>query len=545
MIKKNRVDDEELELLAHLNNIQADQQDKLSLRMKELEIEFDNLNEDALNTSEELDELIEIFEDMEKNLDDYEINFTEEDIEEAMTLNSDELEEINASITQYEQLDYVEFNDDWDEFLLNNKNYANDYWIDLHADPFKELLTEEELKEIEDIIDNQYGLKDLKLDKYDYMYASLSGILCGLIDVFIIGEPLKAKKRRFREIKGKNINNLQDSTLNQKVQQGFDSIVKKFADFIYEYDKKHGNLVKNKTKKFDSVSGAIGYLEERFSVNYDARYAKDLGLSSDDIKLNPLNHHLKSLAHQPDIIGLFFSLLDQFMDTTTVIDNGKIKIIKNPNGKFELKGKDFKSKIVCGFLNWLGHLFSDVAGSSGTRGHANKIGAGVPAPFYALTQLMTANVKDKNGVPVTFAKIAETVFKDGYDLRFATTLAIPVALNEIFIRIFWSIKEIFYHKRSVKDILKINRSREIDRLLLVGHGSLCMVDGIDAFARSGGGQNLVVMFSRMNIVGWARFGLAAFKETLNVYQYHSNLRKLDNDLEKEWNELLNNSRRIM
>lgn len=547
MSRKNKVDDEELELLAHINNIQKHQQDNLSLRMVELETELERLNEDAINTSNELDDLIEIFENMEQNPNDYDINFTEEDIEEALTLSSDELTEIKAKIPKYDELDYIEFNDDWNAFLLNNKEYANDYWIDLYADPFKELLSEEELKEIKDIIDNQYGLKDLNLDKYDYMFASLSGILCGLIDVFFIGEPLKAKKRRMREMKGANstdLAKLQDSKLNQKVHDGFDSIVKKFADFIYEYDKKHGNLVKNKNKKFTSVSGAIGYLEERFKVNYDARYAKDLGLSSDDVTLNPMNHHLKSLAHQPDIIGLFFSLLDQFRDTTTVIDGGKIKIIKNPSGGFELKGKDFKGKILCGFLNWLGHLMSDMVGSSGARGHVGKTGAGIPAPFYALTQFMTANVKDKNDIPVTFAKIAETVFKDGYDLRFVTTLAIPVALNELLIRVFWSIKEIFYHKRNISEILKINTSKEIDRLLLVGHGALCMIDGVDAFVRSGGGKNLVVMFSRMNLVGWARFGIAAFKETVNVYSYHANMKKLDDDLEAEWIELLKESKNI-
>ncbi|MCB6940007.1 hypothetical protein, partial [Agathobacter rectalis] len=69
-----------------------------------------------------------------------------------------------------------------------------------------------------------------------------------------------------------------------------------------------------------------------------------------------------------------------------VIDGGKIKIIKNPSGGFELNGKDFKGKILCGFLNWLGHLMSDMVGSSGARGHVGKTGAGIPAPFYALTQ---------------------------------------------------------------------------------------------------------------------------------------------------------------
>lgn len=85
----------------------------------------------------------------------------------------------------------------------------------------------------------------------------------------------------------------------------------------------------------------------------------------------------------------------------------------------------------------------------------------------------------------------------------------------------------------MKEVLKINTSREMDRLILVGHGALCTIDGVDAFIRSGGGQNLVSMFSRMNLIAWTRFGLAAFKETVNIYSDISNLKKFDEDLEKE------------
>lgn len=255
--------------------------------------------------------------------------------------------------------------------------------------------------------------------------------------------------------------------------------------------------------------------------------------------MTPKNHHLKSLGHQPDIIGLFFSILDQFLDTTSVTSDGKIQIIKNPkrDNKIKLKGKDFKSKVLCGTLNWLGHLMSDVGGSSGTRGHKDKVGAGIPIPFYELTQLITLKVKDKDDIPVTFAKIAEKIFENGYDFRFGVTLAIPVVLNELFIKTFWMIKAIFCHQRSMKEVLKINTSREMDRLILVGHGALCTIDGVDAFIRSGGGQNLVSMFSRMNLIAWTRFGLAAFKETVNIYSDISNLKKFDEDLEKEWKRM--------
>ena len=36
-------------------------------------------------------------------------------------------------------------------------------------------------------------------------------------------------------------------------------------------------------------------------------------------------------------------------------------------------------------------------------------------------------------------------------------------------------------------------------------GTLCLFDGADAFIRSGGGENAVDLFSRLNYVAWARF----------------------------------------
>src|SRR5699024_6783352 len=243
------------------------------------------------------------------------------------------------------------------------------------------------------------------------------------------------------------------------------------------------------------------------------------------------------------------SILDQFRHTTTVVDNGKITTHITPkfegkNGKknFELQGHTFIAKILCGVVNWLGHLMSDLVGSSGTRGHENKKGAGIPMPFYGLTQLMAFNIsKGKNDMPTTFAKITEQVYVNGYDARFGATLAIPVVLNEVIIRLFWTIKQVYYNNKQLKSVLKINKSREMDRLLLVGQGTLCLVDGIDAFARSGGGQNFVLMLSRMNLVGWTRFGMCAFKETANIYTDSKNLKKLDRDLEKEWELLLKSS----
>ena len=87
---------------------------------------------------------------------------------------------------------------------------------------------------------------------------------------------------------------------------------------------------------------------------------------------------MMSLAHSPDCIGLFFSILNQFTSTASFISNGQLITIKSET--FELQCGNFIAKIFCGVANWFGHIMSDIAGSSGLAGR----GTGVVMPFVEL-----------------------------------------------------------------------------------------------------------------------------------------------------------------
>ena len=76
------------------------------------------------------------------------------------------------------------------------------------------------------------------------------------------------------------------------------------------------------------------YLERRFKVPYDQRGAGDA--ASFIFDLNPKNHHFKSLAHNPTLLGLFFSILDQFNNTSHFVSGGELISLQNANPGFEL-----------------------------------------------------------------------------------------------------------------------------------------------------------------------------------------------------------------
>ena len=60
---------------------------------------------------------------------------------------------------------------------------------------------------------------------------------------------------------------------------------------------------KPKIDNENNVASAIGFLEGKFRVNYDQRNTTDVNKL---FKMGTKNHHIKSLSHSPDIIGLFF-----------------------------------------------------------------------------------------------------------------------------------------------------------------------------------------------------------------------------------------------
>lgn len=312
-----------------------------------------------------------------------------------------------------------------------------------------------------------------KCDKYDYLVAVGCGAIAGMVDIFLVGSPA-------------------DSRLQCWTDAQVDKTVMVFAKTCGWSPRKG---------KEKSVASAIGFLEKKFPVNYDQRHSGDVGGL---FTMSTKNHHMKSLAHSPDIVGLFFSILNQFTSTSSFLHNGQLITIQTET--YELQGHDFVSKLFCGVANWFGHIMSDIAGSSGASGR----GSGVVIPFYELFQLCDFGSfqvgQDKN----TLATVATKVFQEGYDARFGLTMALPVVICDLSIKLIWTIKQYFYHKRPLHTCIPTKNHDDLRIMLIIGDGTLCLMDGADAAIRSGG--NWVNFFLRLNIVAWYRLVLLVFSE---------------------------------
>ena len=130
-------------------------------------------------------------------------------------------------------------------------------------------------------------------DACDYLTAVACGAIGGLVDIFFVSTP-------------------EDSKLGKWTDQQVDNTVMAFA-------RKMG--WNPKEKNINNVNSAIGFLEQRFKVNYDQRLSTDV---DNLFEILPKSHHMMSLAHSPDIIGLFFSVLNQFTSTSTFVAGGTL-----------------------------------------------------------------------------------------------------------------------------------------------------------------------------------------------------------------------------
>ena len=183
-------------------------------------------------------------------------------------------------------------------------------------------------------------------DKLDYIISVTSGILCGLLDSFFVGE-----------FSLENANKWGSDKVNE--------FVKKVAE-------------KQSGKKKDLLD-SVEFLEEKWKITSD-NLAGEFG--------GGLRHHLNDFAHHPTPVGLIFSLLTQFTGNAYGVDSsGIFRII--PVKSTELIGKDFPTKISLGVITWFFHLVSDIAGSSNTIRNnmmlgRTSVGTGLPGPFGAI-----------------------------------------------------------------------------------------------------------------------------------------------------------------
>lgn len=380
----------------------------------------------------------------------------------------------------------------------NNKSSIIFYDIDVLDSQTKvgtficEALNQAELEKLEldtKICDSIETINKLtpQCDSIDYALAASSGVLCGLLDVFLVGKP-------------------GESVFGNITDKWYDKMVDKFA-------------------KLNNCS-TLKELEDKFIVPYDQ--TRPGPAFKEVLNITPRNHHFKSLAHNPSLFGLFFSILDQFSQPylSHFVSNGELITLVDSTDGFSLRGKTIISKFFCAFVNWIGHLLSDISGSSGSKGR----GMGLPSPLWTWSNDIIA-IKRSLGIEASIFdkhvnKLALKMFDDGYDVRFQTAQGIPVFINEMLTRLLYSIR------RMIKYFSGLNAAKfsfktmwiecepftnaTVKRMLTVSHSAFCLVDiadvAVGTITKGGGLAVIYEICMRLNIVGLGHLTISLIGE---------------------------------
>lgn len=510
--KINVIEEEMLSQFGKASVVQKNQTEKIQDATKCLTDNLEILSELNDKNTSDMNNLLEELSNLVGN--EIDLNLDVSSTEDITIINDVSNTEIEKE--RLIDIEPLSITDGWDKYYSEVENLAELENINLSIDPFEVLLSESEKNRILKQVKDDYTMEKAKCDKYDYFLASFSGIISGFVDVFFVGSAISDSKGKLSEF----------------TDQQAEKVIVKFSDFIIQNDKKNNTKIGMSFDKAESsLQNRVQYLEKRFKVPYDARYVKDLS-NSKNLKMNTNNHHSVSLGHSPDLMGLLFSLLDQFTNKGTYYSNGSFVRSTLSSGKsYHMEGNNIIEKLFFGVTQWFGHCMSDLIGSNSSVGHGNR-GTGLPIPFTQMFQ--GANNIHFKGDDIS--KIARETFENGYDVRHGSATTIPVILNELIVRFLWAIKQYYVHKKNMKEILFSKDSPELRRMVVTSYGCLCIVDGTDGLLRSKG--NTVIFLSRINISAWSRFAYLGIKEARVMYGENIiDVDRLDKDLKSEWEQV--------
>lgn len=293
-----------------------------------------------------------------------------------------------------------------------------------------DILTENDLEKIDDKLDKRIHDFNLRyrLDKWDYAIAGSCGLFAAMLDLLCIKAPSKPTVKWNKKV---------DGIFNEWVQNAFNRILP--PD------------ISDTLSKLNTIGAP------------DSSVITDL-IGAPAKALNPINHRLRSLAHDP-ILGLLFGVFDMMNGTCTVVKNGEI--LSFPSTKGPMKGNVFQ---LLGRM--LGHLLSDVNAPS-AKGNR---GMGLPAPFMGILRMF-------EGIPVgesNFGKQIEWMYVNGYDFRQFVVSSVPMAIMEVLLRIFYVIKQMKLYGapfgESILDTMPMNINPRFRIMLALSYGTSSAVN---------------------------------------------------------------------
>ena len=296
-----------------------------------------------------------------------------------------------------------------------------------------ELFTEEELKA------NELAIRELnmefkavhKLDAFDISIAAVGGLLGAVVDILLVGIPVKTA------------DGLRAGPLSNYIRDYFD---RRFPEEEMQ------KLANSKISK----------------VPYDAQDNRHTTIRVEG--LSAYYHRMLQLGHDP-LLGFVFGIADILNGTMTTIDkqgNFVCQVMENYADRTE-------SDIFAALCKLIIHFKSDMTTSMG-----------LPAPLMSLFNLLQfGSIGEEE---LTIAEIVQGMYYEGYDFIHFCSLSVPAMITEVVVRLGYALKRIKEGNR-VKDSIPFSLKREkhpkLSTMLFIGHSAAVAVNaGKVAFTKN-------------------------------------------------------------
>jgi hypothetical protein len=275
-------------------------------------------------------------------------------------------------------------------------------------------------------------------------------------------------------------------------------------------------------KKFNTTAKA-GQTDWFSQWARDLEKACKVPYDNQDIKgMYPKSHRFQSLGHDP-VLGFVFGVLDIMRATVTGFSYDKLTGLHN--FVTHSVSDDVSIKLVEAILIQLGHLISDVATPMG-----------LPAPFMTLMQGI--NIGSFGEKKRSVGQIARWMYLNGYDLRHFLASGITPAVVEIVLRAYIMIRHYSEHGEVKFDLASHPKYRS---MLLMAHGIATTANAGKVILLTGGNP-LAINYAEY--MAFIRYLIPSLKYWL-FDQQHLSLEHMEKINESEWNDLLDNSDRLL
>ena len=330
-----------------------------------------------------------------------------------------------------------------------NAKYPQEVKID-------DILTTECKQKVSFLVDNHIKEFNLKygLDGWDYAIAGSCGLFASMLDILCVSAPPSPTTPYTQKV---------DGIFNQWVQEAFNTF-----------------LTPEISEQL-STANTIGSADISVITKI---------LNAPPKLLNPRNHRLKELSHDP-VLGLFFGLYDMMTGKVTIAGKGTIT-------SYDTDVLPIEGSIIDNVKRMLGHLLSDVNAPSA---NGNR-GMGLPAPFMGLLRMFD-NVNIGN---INIGKTVEYMYVKGYDFRQFVATSIPVAIMETLLRVFYIAKQMKVYNMSFLDALletaPLNLSPKFRMTLALAYGTFAGVNAGKVYVTND--------ILNANYAAWMGFGWNTF-----------------------------------